>query len=168
MFDDSKSKFRTRSIRLATTRNYMEGRRLGQTILQYQKECRGIMKQLRDKQYSFLKAKYPHIVARNSLINMAKRENHTNAGCNENKSNPPPTKLMAIWPATNARKEMITTGKKQQGTVKHLSSKNDRMHGRQKSTISLPSLTEKRIGRSQKLEVRYVPTRLPPLDELHS
>ena len=163
MFMDGKTKFRTtRSVQLATTRNYMEKRRLGQTVLQYQKECKEIMKQLRDRQYSFLKAKYPHIVAMNSLQMMGKSNPQAKRSRRE-------TGLCSI-PATYVKKDMNTTSSRRdvKRTVKQQPNETENIYKRQKGTISLPSLTRRDIKHRENLEIKYVTRRLPPLDELHT
>lgn len=163
MFNDSKFRM-TKSVQLATTRNYMERRRLGQTILQYQKESREIMKQLRDRQYSFLKAKYPHIAAMNSLQMMGKDDfnprqstKRCNEICRETR--------MVSRPVTYVKKEINTSGNDRKRTVKHSPNETERIYRKQKSTISLPSLTSRHIKQNRNLETKYVTTRLPPLDE---
>ncbi len=167
MFTDSKSKFpTTRSVQLATTRNYMEKRRLGQTILQYQKECKEIMKQLRDKQYSFLKAKYPHIVAMNNLQMMRKDElNSGTKGFDEITAGR--ERRLVSRPLTYVEKELNTSGNNRKRAEKRLPNGTERIYRRQKSTISLPSLTKRDIEQNRDLQIKYVTTRLPPLDELH-
>ena len=160
MFNDSKSRYRTtRSVQLATTRNYMEKRRLGQTIMQYQKECREIMKQLRDKQYSFLQAKYSHIVAMNSLDFDSGTKKY-----NESKSYQ--RRTLVARPTANFKEEINRCGNVK-GIEKYLSNDNDRIHRRQKNKISLPPLTRKTTEQNRHLNVNYVTTRLPPLDKLH-
>ena len=165
MFNDSKSKYRTtRSVQLATTRNYMEKRRLGQTILQYQKECREIMKQLRDKQYSFLQAKYSHIVAMNNLQIIAKDDFHSGTKkFNELKSGQGRT--LVSRPNANFKEEINGSGNSK-GIEKHWSSKTERIYRKQKNKISLPPLTRKTSEENRNFDVNYVTTRLPPLDDI--
>ncbi|CAB3984006.1 Hypothetical predicted protein [Paramuricea clavata] len=165
MFNDNKFRM-TRSVQLATARNYMERRRLGQTILQYQKESREIMKQLRDRQHSFLKAKYPHIAAMNSLQMMGKDDFNPRPStkrCNEINSSRE-TRLVSKS-VTYVKKEINTSRNNRGRTAKCSPNETERIYRKQKSTISLPSLTSRHIKQNRNLEIKYVTTRLPPLDE---
>ena len=159
MFNEGKSKFQTtKSVQLATTRNYMEKRRLGQTILQYQKECKEIMKQLRDKRYSFLKAKYPHIIAMNSL--------HKEGIDSDRRRFNGETHLVSR-PETYVERDLNMLRNNRKRTVNRLPKNTERICRGQESSISLPSLTKSDMKKNRSVEIKYVTTRLPPLDELH-
>ena len=167
MFNDGKAKYRTtRSVQLATTRNYMEKRRLGQTILQYQKECKEIMKQMRDKQYSFLQAKYSHIVAMNSLQTIAKDDFNSGAKKSNEFKSYPPEKLVSRS-EINFKEQINGFGNTRGVARTHLSSETERIYRRRTNKISLPPLTGKTTGQNRDVHVDYVTTRLPPLDKLH-
>lgn len=71
MLHGSQTKFRTtKSVQIATTRNYVERKRLGQTIVQYQKDCREAINDLREKRDTFLKTKYPRITSRQTSLHL--------------------------------------------------------------------------------------------------
>lgn len=164
MFNESKSKFQTtKSVQLATTRNYMEKRRLGQTILQYQKECKEIMKQLRDKRYSFLQAKYPHILAMNSLHKEEFDSNGSDRRRCDDSDKSRETHLVTR-PETYVKKDLNTLRNNRRRRVNRLPKKTERICRRQESTISLPTLTKSDMEKNRSVEIKYVTTRLPPLD----
>ena len=106
----------------------MEKRRLGQTIIQYQKECREIMKQLRDKQYSFLQAKYSHIVAMNSLQIIA-QDDFESSTKKRNESKSCQRRTLVSRPAANFKKEINRSGNNK-GIEKHSSSETERIYRR--------------------------------------
>ena len=123
------------------------------------------MKQLRDKRYSFLKAKYPHILAMNTLHNPRKEEIDSRTRRCDNFDKSRQTTLVSR-PQTYIKKDLNTLRNNRKRTVNRLQKETGRICWRQESTISLPSLTKGDTEKNKGVEIKYVTTRLPPLDEL--
>ena len=159
----------TKSIQHATTRNYVEKKRLGETILRYQRECKEIMKDLHEKRNNFIKTKYPRLIApKQSRFQMAaldstyqQRTSRYNECCFHGERNL--TKLQFQNYGTKNIGDAAVMIRKRFLKQRSLAVK------KQNNKFSLPVITEKRgKGKGNERNVVKpcnVPTRLPAVEE---
>ena len=157
----------TKSIQYATTRNYVEKKRLGETILRYQKECKKIMKDLHEKRNNFIKIKYPRLIApKQSHFQMAaalnskyhQRTSRYNECCYHGERNLTKLQFQNYGKDIGDAAVMIRERflKQRSLAVKE-----------QNNKFSLPLITKKRGKGNEKNVVKpcNVPTRLPAVEE---
>ena len=151
----------TKSEQLATSKNYMEKRCLIKTLSQYRKEYGQDMKQLNNKEHSFLSANYHYIVAMQCLqLNNIFEENQEKMNDKVSHKNER-RKQYYHWQSFNTKLSKIPPQ-----TFTHLPNKTYRMK-HQRSRTKLPSINAKKIQENNNTETnKYVNTKLPPFDEL--